>query len=556
MNNPTVPGADSAEEPSSPSPSASLDFDHDTDIDSVDANILEPHYDLPPPDQLLPQHPPRQYPPRYSSLAPDEQTDPDLKTPASPASESRANEKYEFDEFWNQFHQKRRRKPDLPVLSTYNNPEYGLDGIMDGRRGPHNARAYELPHDRQTLIPFIRNGWQANMNSGWSSPTNHNTPSWTQVLSAPRIRRWILVFFVSLSLSWLYWRRYGADAWTEHQTLSGAVSGRLKSDLGFFGTNMLPEFVGITQVKTLDSYFVPGSRDSRRLIFIGDVHGCRDEFASLLSELSFSAASDHLVLTGDLISKGPLSPAAVDLAIASNASCVRGNHEDRVLLAYRDLQYHHRLSQNAVHTDQHVEGSEIPSPPNPGNPNAAKEAEPDAEVDQDIDDEAFTSGDHVNQQLARSLSLKQISYLASCPLILDIGPVRGMGEVRAVHAGLVPGVSLDRQDPISVMHMRTLDLKTHIPSRSGSGTPWNKIWNKYQSKLPKTKRSTIIYGHDSQRGLQLEKYSKGLDTGCVKGGQLTALVVSSGANPKPKVVSVDCKDYRPKRASTEELGSS
>ena len=154
---------------------------------------------------------------------------------------------------------------------------------------------------------------------------------------------------------------------------------------------------------------------------------------------------------------------------------MRGNHEDRVLLAYRDLQYHHRLSQHAEHTDHHAEGSTIPSPPNPGNPNAAKEAEPDAEADQDIDGENFTSGDHVNQQLARSLSLKQISYLASCPLILDIGPVRGMGEVRAVHAGLVPGVSLDRQDPISVMHMRTLDLKTHIPSRSGSGTPWIKV---------------------------------------------------------------------------------
>ena len=59
--------------------------------------------------------------------------------------------------------------------------------------------------------------------------------------------------------------------------LNGAVSDRLKSDLGYFGTNMLPEFVGITQVKTLDTYFVPGSRDSRRLIFIGDVHGCREE---------------------------------------------------------------------------------------------------------------------------------------------------------------------------------------------------------------------------------------------------------------------------------------
>ena len=274
-----IPGADSTSEPSSPS--ASFDLDHDTDIDSVDANTLDHHYSLPPPDHNSPHEPIRQHPPRHSSLAPDEQTHPGLKPPQSPASDSQANEKYEFDDFWNQFHKKRRRKPDLPDLNIYNNPEYGFDGSMDGRRGPYNARAYELPHDRHTLIPFIRNGWQANVHSGWSSPTDH-TPSWTQVLSAPKIRRWILVFFVSLSLSWLYWRRYGADAWTEHRMLNGAVSDRLKSDLGYFGTNMLPEFVGITQVKTLDTYFVPGSMDSRRLIFIGDVHGCREECMSAL----------------------------------------------------------------------------------------------------------------------------------------------------------------------------------------------------------------------------------------------------------------------------------
>ena len=194
-----------------------------------------------------------------------------------------------------------------------------------------------------------------------------------------------------------------------------------------------------------------------------------------------------------------------------------------------------------------------------------------------IDAEHFTSGDFVDQQLARSLSKQQINYLALCPVILDVGPVKDMGRVRAVHAGLVPGVSLQRQDPLSVMHMRTLDLKSHVPSRGATGTPWTKvralfrslpcsrtshcidalalqIWNRYQSVLPKRERTTVIYGHDSHRGLQLEKYSKGLDTGCVKGGQLTALVISSG--PSPQIVSVNCKDYRPNRASTEELGSS
>ena len=71
------------------------------------------------------------------------------------------------------------------------------------------------------------------------------------------------------------------------------------------------------------------------------------------------------------------------------------------------------------------------------------------------------------------------------------------------------------------------------------------LWNRYQSLLPLEERSTVIYGHDAHRGLQLEKYSKGLDTGCFKGGKLSALVIDKHSQvEEPKVVSVECKDYR------------
>ena len=72
------------------------------------------------------------------------------------------------------------------------------------------------------------------------------------------------------------------------------------------------------------------------------------------------------------------------------------------------------------------------------------------------------------------------------------------------------------------------------------------LWNKYQTLLPTYQRSTVIYGHDSRLGLQLKPYSKGLDTGCVKGGQLTAMVIDNNvAEPKvePKIVSVQCQNY-------------
>lgn len=73
----------------------------------------------------------------------------------------------------------------------------------------------------------------------------------------------------------------------------------------------------------------------------------------------------------------------------------------------------------------------------------------------------------------------------------------------------------------------------------------DQLWDKYQRRLPQSDRSIVIYGHDSKHGLQLKKYSKGLDTGCVKGGQLTALLITE---KEQKVHSVNCKDYTPKRA--------
>ena len=60
----------------------------------------------------------------------------------------------------------------------------------------------------------------------------------------------------------------------------------------------------------------------------------------------------------------------------------------------------------------------------------------------------------------------------------------------------------------------------------------------------------MIYGHDSKKGLQLRKWSKGLDSGCVRGGKLTALVYrrkKGQGDGEVEVKSVECRDYRPKK---------
>ena len=193
---------------------------------------------------------------------------------------------------------------------------------------------------------------------------------------------------------------------------------------------------------------------------------------SLLAEFQYEARTDHLIFAGDFISKGPNSPAVVDLAMSAHASCVRGNHEDRVILAYRDM-YAHRLIQ---------EQAGKPLAPAPGMPEDMQQNEPE---DDEIEQERFSRGDAVDRQLAGSFTKAQIDYIASCSVILDIGRIKGLGDLHVVHAGLIPGVRLERQDPMGVMHMRTIDLDTHVPSSSGKGMPWFKV------RPPSTFRSSV-----------------------------------------------------------------
>ena len=114
-----------------------------------------------------------------------------------------------------------------------------------------------------------------------------------------------------------------------------------------------------------------------------------------------------------------------------------------------------------------------------------------------------------------------------------------------VHAGLAPNVSLNEQDPFDVMNMRSIDGATGLPSeRRDKWRQWPYAWNPAQIKLEGPNRTTVIYGHDSRTGLRSQVYSIGLDSGCVKGGSLSALVIEDGGKEaRKKVVSVRCKKH-------------
>jgi predicted phosphodiesterase len=206
-----------------------------------------------------------------------------------------------------------------------------------------------------------------------------------------------------------------------------------------------------------------------RTIIIGDVHGCLDELLALV-RLARRDPEDRVVLVGDLVAKGPDSPGVVAWARQSGVDAVLGNHDAHVLRA--------------------------------------------------VDGEADVRGPH--RAVAEALSGPDIDWFRARPLWIPVGEFDGARHV-VVHGGFVPGVPLDQQERDVVLNLRSITAKGK-PSKKVDGTPWAALWRGPEH---------VVFGHDAVRGLQRQAFATGLDTGCVYGKALTALVL-----PERELVSV------------------
>lgn len=197
------------------------------------------------------------------------------------------------------------------------------------------------------------------------------------------------------------------------------------------------DIVQIQDLPTADITKKGKHRNPGRLIIVGDVHGMLHELTALLAKVQFDKNNDRLILAGDMIAKGPDSPGVVDLAMNLGAMAVRGNHEDRILVAdARDVE-----SKEKYHSKEHLSRKD----------------------DKDL-------------ALARTLGNERLQWLKKCPLILRLGKLGDMGEVVVVHAGLERGVKLQEQDPYMAMNMRTISA-SGVPSDKRKGEGWTKVPN-------------------------------------------------------------------------------
>jgi bis(5'-nucleosyl)-tetraphosphatase (symmetrical) len=209
-----------------------------------------------------------------------------------------------------------------------------------------------------------------------------------------------------------------------------------------------------------------------RTILIGDVHGCSEELAELLKAVSFDDKSDRLILLGDAINKGPDSLGVLHLIRDNKAECLMGNHE---------LGFLNWLEAN------------IPL--------------------------GRSGFDRVKEQLGEEL-LTWVGWMKQLPLFIE------GADFLAVHGGLVPGVALNEMSARMLTRIRTWDGKGE-----DINNPNNPAWYEFYHE-----KKLVVYGHWAARGLNVRANTIGLDSGCVWGGHLSALIL-----PEKKIVQVKAK---------------
>ena len=220
----------------------------------------------------------------------------------------------------------------------------------------------------------------------------------------------------------------------------------------------------------------------RRRIFIGDLQGCREEFEALLEAVGYDPVRDGLHPVGDLVNRGPDSLGCLRLCRELGAEPVLGNHDVHLLRQWRDPGLRGRRTTLE-----------------------ALQAAPDGE--------------------------ELLRWLAGRPLVL------AWDDVVCLHAGVHPGwddpaAVLRGRDPFDrsddavefAVRARHCDAAgsqppSDWPAPGAPFEPWDHFW---RARVDEPR--TVVFGHWARRGLVELERTRGLDTGCVYGGELTAWI--------------------------------
>jgi bis(5'-nucleosyl)-tetraphosphatase (symmetrical) len=218
-----------------------------------------------------------------------------------------------------------------------------------------------------------------------------------------------------------------------------------------------------------------------RRIYVGDVQGCREELEKLLEAVRFDPAADRLEPVGDLVNRGPDSLGVLRLCMQLGAGGVLGNHDVLLLRTAAGLRA-------------------------PGRKD--------------------TFGDVLTAPDRYAL----LAWIRERPF------AKSDRDVIAVHAGLHPAwgdpvTRLAGLDPVAdhpdarfAVSVRWCSAAGERPEDDDADPPASSRFRPWFELWPQRAGLTVVFGHWARRGLVLQPGFRGLDTGCVWGGHLTAWI--------------------------------
>lgn len=215
-------------------------------------------------------------------------------------------------------------------------------------------------------------------------------------------------------------------------------------------------------------------KDYRRLLVTSDQHGCLEEFDELLQKIQYNKETDRLILAGDYIDRGPDSLGLIRRIRELNlpqSDILMGNHE------YFFLRW-------------------------------------------------FKGNNHLTERSHyKQFSDEDITFINNMPYYLTIPE----HNLLVVHAGIKPGISIDKQDKKDLLYLRYTDEARKTVSikkvLQRTQPPDTKFWTEFGPF-----GTNVIFGHNVWlNDVRIDKFDDGyscfgIDGGCVFGGTLNCLI--------------------------------
>ena len=263
---------------------------------------------------------------------------------------------------------------------------------------------------------------------------------------------------------------------------------------------------------------------------VGDLQGCCQPLARLLQTIDFSPSRDHLYVLGDLVNRGPDSLGVLRqlAALGNAATCLLGNHDLHLLAVAHGVRRPHRsdtlapileapdcqnwlswLREQRLAVYEHgwlmVHAGVVPQW------DAAQTVAVAAEV------EAMLRGPELGEFLNTMYGNE---------------PARWDNSLQGVDRWRCVVNSLTRLRFCSVDGTMEFATKEGADSAPAGYMPWFEVPGRRTTGTP------VAFGHWSTLGLINRDDLLALDTGCVWGGQLTAVRVDGATR---EVIQVPCE---------------